>query len=302
MDVAVESILSYPTVRVRDRSLVKRKLTDLLKGGNDQLAVISDFDFTLTRSVDAFGEPCLGSHAVLNHLLYSLHPECEDEICATNAKYLAIEYNPNISKSEKVPYMIEWWTKAHENYISFGIRRDDIAQFVADAKIELRDGAYDLVKHLASSSIPLLLFSAGVGNVIEVFLRQRLGDIPDNIHIISNMLLFNEQGVVNGCSEPLIHVFCKDASVIPKDAPFYNDIAHRGNILLLGDSLGDLHMDVGVAHRGTVLKIGYLNSQVDGLLTSYLNGFDIVLVEDQTMHVPDLILQALLSSTNKLTV
>lgn len=39
MDVAVESILSYPTVRVRDRSLVKRKLTDLLKGGNDQLAV-----------------------------------------------------------------------------------------------------------------------------------------------------------------------------------------------------------------------------------------------------------------------
>lgn len=42
--------------------------------------------------------------------------------------------------------------------------------------------------------------------------------------------------------------------------------------------------------------------QVDGLLTSYLNGFDIVLVEDQTMHVPDLILQALLSSTNKLTV
>lgn len=42
--------------------------------------MISDFDFTLTRSVDAFGEPCLGSHAVLNHLLYSLHPECEDEV------------------------------------------------------------------------------------------------------------------------------------------------------------------------------------------------------------------------------
>ncbi|KAK6036582.1 hypothetical protein COOONC_04461 [Cooperia oncophora] len=56
-------------------------------------------------------------------------------------------------------------------------------------------------------------------------------------------------------------------------------------------------MDVGVAHSGTVLKIGFLNSRVDDLLESYLDGFDIVLVEDQTMDVPDLILQALLENS-----
>ncbi|VDL68004.1 unnamed protein product [Nippostrongylus brasiliensis] len=58
-------------------------------------------------------------------------------------------------------------------------------------------------------------------------------------------------------------------------------------------------MDVGVAHSGTVLKIGYLNSQVDELLDSYLDGFDIVLIQDQTMDVPDLIMQALLGSSEK---
>ncbi|KAK5966426.1 7-methylguanosine phosphate-specific 5'-nucleotidase [Trichostrongylus colubriformis] len=189
------------------------------------------------------------------------------QIRAVNAKYLAIEYDPRLTKEEKVPYMIEWWTKAHENYIAFRIHREEIEQFVVNAKIELRDGADALVRHLASSSIPLLLFSAGVGNVIDVFLRHQLGYIPENIHIISNMLIFNEEV--------------------------------SGNILLLGDSLGDLHMDVGVAHSGTVLKIGFLNSRVDDLLESYLDGFDIVLVEDQTMDVPDLILQALLENTKK---
>ncbi|VDO25141.1 unnamed protein product [Haemonchus placei] len=297
MEKTIESILSHRSVRVRDENVVKKKLDAILKGGNDQLGVISDFDFTLTRSIDHDGVPCFSSHNVLNQLLYTLHPELTEEIHATNSKYLAIEYDPGLTKEEKLPYMIEWWTKAHEKYIAFRIHREEIEQFVVNAKIELRDGADALVRHLASSSIPLLLFSAGVGNVIDIFLRDQLGYIPDNIHIISNMLIFNDEGVVCACSEPLIHVFCKDASVIPKNAPFYDDIAHRGNIILLGDSLGDLHMDVGVAHSGTVLKIGFLNSRVDELLDSYLEGFDIVLVEDQTMDVPDLILQALLKNS-----
>ncbi|EPB76417.1 Pyrimidine 5'-nucleotidase [Ancylostoma ceylanicum] len=230
--MVVEKILNHPSVRVRDRSAVVEKLNAILKGGNEQLAVISDFDFTLTKSIDEKGERCLGSHAVVNHLLLSLHPELAAEVNAVNAKYVAIEYDPHLTKEEKMPYMVEWWTKAHENYITHGIHRDDIERIV-------------------------------------------------------------EEGRVNACSEPLIHVFCKDSSVIPHDAPFFDDIAHRGNVLLLGDSLGDIHMDVGVDHSGTVLRIGYLNSNAEKLLELYLDGFDIVLVEDQTTDVPDLILQAL---------
>ncbi|EYC17874.1 hypothetical protein Y032_0029g1926 [Ancylostoma ceylanicum] len=260
--MVVEKILNHPSVRVRDRSAVVEKLNAILKGGNEQLAVISDFDFTLTKSIDEKGERCLGSHAVVNHLLLSLHPELAAEVNAVNAKYVAIEYDPHLTKEEKMPYMVEWWTKAHENYITHGIHRDDIERIVEEVSIRLRDGAGAMLKHLEAASIPMLLFSAGIGNVIEAFLRHQLGSIPENIHIISNMLSFDEKGRVNACSEPLIHVFCKDSSVIPHDAPFFDDIAHRGNVLLLGDSLGDIHMDVGVDHSGTVLRIGYLNSNV----------------------------------------
>ncbi|VDM61977.1 unnamed protein product [Angiostrongylus costaricensis] len=223
-------------VRVRDREMVMKKLNDLVKDGSNQLVVISDFDFTLTRFFDENKERCLSSHAVLDHLLFAMHPEMEEEVS---------------------------WSAAHENYIISGIHRDDIDRFVMDAKIELRHGASGLLQLLANASIPLLLFSAGVGNVIDVFLRHQLGSIPNNVHIISNMLLFNEKGIASSCSEPLIHVFCKDSSVIPKDAQFFDNVTHRKNVLLLGDSLGDLHMDIGIAHAGTVLKIGFLNNKVN---------------------------------------
>ncbi|KAJ1348955.1 hypothetical protein KIN20_004363 [Parelaphostrongylus tenuis] len=290
----VEDVLNHPSVRVQDRKVVLRKLNDLIKDGSNQLVVISDFDFTLTRFLDEHNERCLSSHSVLDHLLIVMHPELEEKIQRRNAKYMAIEYDPKLTKEDKVPFMIEWWNSAHESYVLSGIHRDDIESFVMNAKIKLRDGAISVLQLLATASIPLLLFSAGIGNVIDIFLRRQLGTIPNNLHIISNMLLFNDKGVVSSCSEPLIHVYCKDSSVIPKDAPFFDNVAHRRNVLLLGDSLGDLHMDIGIAHAGTVLKIGFLNNKVDELLSSYLDGFDIVIVQDQTIDVPSLILSALI--------
>ncbi|KJH51191.1 HAD hydrolase, family IE [Dictyocaulus viviparus] len=302
--MAMESVLSRQNVHMRNPELVSRKLNDLIASGKNQLVVISDFDFTLTKYVDEVGSRCLSSHSVLDHLLFSMYPELEEqvEIRNRNAKYMSIEFDPKLTKHEKLPYMVEWWTAAHNDYLTFGIHRDDIKRFVANVKIQLssisgfvlRDGARAFLQDLASASIPLLLFSAGIGNVIEIFLRHQLETVPDNVHIVSNMLSFDKEGVANSFSEPLIHVYCKDSSVIPKDNPFFDNVMHRQNVLLLGDSLGDLHMDTGMAHIGTILKIGFLNSNVDGLLDSYLDGFDIVLVQDQTVDVPDLILQALI--------
>ncbi|KAK6026262.1 hypothetical protein OSTOST_07799 [Ostertagia ostertagi] len=57
--------------------------------------------------------------------------------------------------------------------------------------------------------------------------------------------------------------------------------------------MGDIHMDVGVEKDGPTLKIGFLNSDVQSLLDHYMDVYDVVLVQDQSMKVPDTVVQAI---------
>ena len=66
--------------------------------------------------------------------------------------------------------------------------------------------------------------------------------------------------------------------------------------MLLGDSIGDLQMADGVENPESVLKIGFLNclnnpEGAEKRLPSFLEGYDIVLMDDQTMNVPIKILE-----------
>ena len=56
----------------------------------------------------------------------------------------------------------------------------------------------------------------------------------------------------------------------------------------MGDSIGDLQMADGVEKDSNVLKIGFLNNPAtaEKRLPSFLEGYDIVLYDDQTMDVP----------------
>ncbi|VDK56815.1 unnamed protein product [Anisakis simplex] len=178
-----------------------------------------------------------------------------------------------------------WWRSAHQHIVNAKFTYQAIERFVEASKIELRDEADEMILDLSENDVPLIIFSAGIGNVIDIYLKKRLGKKPRNVHLISNMMDFDELGVVNGFREPLIHTFCKNGSVIGRKRSFYSDVALRTNVLLMGDSLGDLNMDVGVEGETVALKIGFLNFNVDSLLENFLNGYDIVLIDDQSMNV-----------------
>lgn len=56
-----------------------------------------------------------------------------------------------------------------------------------------------------------------------------------------------------GFSTPLIHMFNKNESQTTGSA-FAATVAQRGNVLLMGDGLGDVTMADGIPHN-TVLKV-----------------------------------------------
>lgn len=59
----------------------------------------------------------------------------------------------------------------------------------------------------------------------------------------------------------MIHVYNKNENAI-HSSDYFDNIRHRENLLLLGDSLGDLRMAEGAGDLKCTLKIGFLNYKV----------------------------------------
>lgn len=138
----------------------------------------------------------------------------------------------------------------------------------------------------------MFIFSAGIGDVLEEVIRQA-GVYHPNVKVVSNFMDFDETGMLKGFKGELIHVFNKHDGAL-RNTEYFNQLKDNSNIILLGDSQGDLRMADGVANVEHILKIGYLNDRVDELLEKYMNSYDIVLVQDESLEVANSILQKIL--------
>ncbi len=68
------------------------------------------------------------------------------------------------------------------------------------------------------------------------------------------------QGELIGFPDDLIHSFNKNQSSV-HNSDYFKKLEGRHNVLLLGDSLGDLKMADG-AHPKNILTVGFLNDKV----------------------------------------
>ncbi|CAJ0952016.1 unnamed protein product, partial [Mesorhabditis belari] len=299
MPGSFEKLFAESHVKCRDREDVEKKLEKILTDGVNELLVLSDFDYTLSRAFDENGDRCWSTLGVFDILADEVQPGLSKEILQLWEYYHPIEFDPHMSLDEKIPHMEDWWSKAHELICSAPFTKKILEGFVAKSNVRLREGGEEWIRHLEHSGVPLVVFSAGSGDVIHMHLNNKLGKIPDNVHIIANMIEYDGKGHLEKFKEPLIHVFNKNATVIQKNGPFWDAHSTRKHLLLMGDSLGDIHMDVGEDHQGVTLKIGFLNKYSDDLYKRFLQGFDIVVLNDQTMKIPDMITKMVTSSKNE---
>ncbi|KAI8067597.1 pyrimidine 5'-nucleotidase [Gongronella butleri] len=281
----VQRLLQIPTVKIRHVPATTEKLAKIVKDGKENLHFICDFDMTMSRHwvrnkvTDAL-ERNSSSHGVPARY-DRLNAEFKKETARLYNTYYPIEIDKSMPFDEKVPHMIKWWKQAHEILVAQNLTRQDIQNMVSQVNIELRPTLAEVLARCCETQVPFLVFSAGIRDIIEEILKKK-DLLFDNMHIVSNRMKFNDQGVCDGFNDPLIHVFNKSEFQL-ETTPYFPLIKDRGNVILVGDSLGDLQMSQGVKHD-LCLNIGFLNHDIEHLEPRYLQAFDIVIEGDANMN------------------
>ncbi|XP_069107509.1 7-methylguanosine phosphate-specific 5'-nucleotidase A-like isoform X2 [Argopecten irradians] len=288
----IEELRNQKHVHIRDWDYVKRTIENIAKDGPEKLQVVADFDRTLTKYMSN-GTICATCHKVLeegDHL-----PEFyRTKATELRDTYFPLEMNPELPVSEKIPLMIEWWTKAHDLLATCGITKQSIRKMVESSTAQLRDGCVWLFDHLHDLDIPMLIFSAGIGDVLEEVISVHATH-HSNMKVVSNYMAFDECDRMVGFQGDMIHVYNKNENAI-HDSDYFPSLEKRSNIMLLGDGIGDLHMADGVTHVSNKLTIGFLNVKIEESLELYTSKYDIVICADETMDIVNSIIKLVTST------
>ncbi|KAI8539635.1 hypothetical protein RHMOL_Rhmol09G0198100 [Rhododendron molle] len=310
---------SFPDVVMGDPESLEKKIAAIRAAGPQKLQVIADFDATLTKYwIDGrrgqsklLGVLVLSLSLIFCRYLGSVLPNksvgSHGLLQQGNSKYdvkrreLAeyyhpLEFNPTIPLDEKAKLMEEWWEKTHALLIEGGLTYDAIKNSVANATIEFRDGVVELFEFLEEREVPVVIFSAGLADIIEEVLRQKLHRSFKNVRIVSNRMVFNLSGQLVSFRGKTIHVLNKNEHALDMAAPVHDQLGDtngpvednasvkkRTSVLLLGDHIGDLGMSDGLNYE-TRISVGFLNHIVADSVESYRKAFDVVYLNDAPMQ------------------
>jgi len=255
-----------------------RLKTEIKKTGYQNLHILSDLDRTLTYGViDGIKTPSIISTIRDgNHLV----PGYAEKARALFDKYNAIELDPNIDLVEKKRAMQEWWETHNKLLIDSGLSKSDLEDITKNGCVKFREGVPEFLDFLCENNIPLVIFSASVcGDVLPLFFQNIKRNYP-NIFYVTNKFNWDDNGKAVSTKDPIIHCMNKDGIVLEKIPEVYEAIKDRKNIVLLGDSIGDLGMVEGFNYAN-LLTIGFLNPDYNSSSKKgYEENFNVVLEGD----------------------
>ncbi len=244
----------------------KEKISKTKSQGLSSLHIIADFDLTLTNI-----------HSVPTWEVCQLGDEYKKERDEHKSVYLPIEYDPNISLEVKNEKMNEWWKLHLGALIKYGLTKEMIDGGLLHTKMTPRNKLDELCRFTDINKVPFLILSAGLGDVIkEFFLLRKM--LYSNMHIISNFFVFDEEGKPTGFQDDVVHSYNKSETHL-RGKEYLKEIENRKNVILLGDSPGDVLMVKGLDHDN-VIKIGFLNGKNEKL-GAYKELYDVVILEDE---------------------
>lgn len=273
-------------ILVRNKEKLEEKIKAIKSDGINKLHIVSDFDRTLTKYFYNDKKSC--SSYILIQEGGHLKNDYPEKSRLLFDKYYPIEIDNSLDYVFKFNKMIEWWELQKKLMIESNLHKEVIINTAKNHPDLLRNGIDIFLDNLNKYNIPLLIFSAGIGNLIEESIKN-INKLTPNIHILSNTFEFDENGFAIGYKNEIIHIMNKSEDKI-RDAEYKKLITKRDNVILLGDSLDDLAM-VNETKVNVLIKIGFLNDNIQDNLEQYSNKFDIVITNDGSMNYVNQILE-----------
>lgn len=230
--------------------------------------VVMDFDRTITA------DDSLGSWAVLENTNF-MNPKFKEESADLVKKYYPYELDYSIDDKTKSAYMQEWYTKNMDLFYKYNLTHDILINCVKNSNIKFRNGFLNFFYDLHRKNIPVVILSAGIGNVIEELLKLN-NCLYDNVFIISNFIKFKDN-IMLPFNDNMIHSSNKSLNVIN----FNNNFFNKDFILLFGDLIEDLNM-VPKNDLPRTISFGFLEINVEENLDLYKKSFDVVLTNNSS--------------------
>lgn len=250
----------------------KDKIKELSNISADDLYILTDFDGTITKNSSDSSWASIFKNPMVSK-------EFIEECIKLFNYYHKYEIDESISLQEKILIMNEWYNKNIETLKKFKITKEIINYSANNESImDFRDGAKDFLEKMNSKGVPIIVISAGVGNIIQQFLVKNKCNYS-NIYICSNFLEY-ENGIVKGLRDNnLIHPLNKNEISLPRH--IQEKINKRNNTILLGNSILDINM---ANSNKNVYKIGFLDEKVKERMDTFKQYYDIVCTDNASYN------------------
>lgn len=253
----------------------EKKIKELKQKINkDNICVFMDYDKTITSSESQDSWDASANKEVMGENL-------KKDMDKYYKKYGFIEFDYHIDKDKREKYIIEWYDKCMDLYYQYGLTKEKLQDSIDNSKLILRKGAKDFLFKLYENNVPVIIFSAGIGNVIEQFLKNE-ECYYNNITIIGNFIKFDENGDMIKFSDDMIHSLNKNIDKL-SDYKLKEKIEEKEYRIVIGDLVEDINM-MGEYPEHKSLKIGFLNKNITKNLEVYRKNFDIVLTEENNFY------------------
>ena len=173
--------------------------------------------------------------------------------------------------------MVEWYKKSMDILYRYGLTYSGLLESLQKGRLEFRKGAKEFLKNLHQKKVPVIILSAGIGNVIEEFFKMNQCNY-DNICIISNFLQFKDDKMQR-FTNPIIHSMNKkmDSSL---SIEWQEKIEKKEYAILCGDIIEDIKM-VRKEDLDKTITIGFLNEKIEENLKFYQQNYDVVLTKEE---------------------